>query len=49
MFIFKAKVIIDEIKRNFPEIISSCKKSLEKSETDLDFERINSKSFKDCP
>ncbi|MDC3047472.1 mannose-1-phosphate guanylyltransferase/mannose-6-phosphate isomerase [Prochlorococcus sp. AH-736-A21] len=49
MFIFKAKVIIDEIERKFPEIISSCKKSIEKSKTDLDFERINSKSFKDCP
>ncbi len=49
MFIFKAKVIVDEIERNYPEIISSCKKSLEKSKTDLDFKRINSKSFKDCP
>ena len=25
MFIFKATVIIDEIERNFPEIISACK------------------------
>ena len=49
IFLFKAKTIIDEIKKLNPEIFNSCKKALNKSKKDLDFQRLDEKSFKNCP
>lgn len=49
IFLFKSKTIINEIKRLNPNIYDSCKKTLDKSVMDLDFQRIDEKSFESCP
>ncbi len=49
IFIFKCSVIIDEINRYNPQIVKSCKLGLDKSEFDLDFQRINAEAFKKSP
>ena len=49
IFLFKAKTIINEIKNLNPEIYNACKKILSYSLKDLDFQRIDKKSFDDCP
>ena len=49
MFMFKAKTIIEEMKIFSPKILEVCKDSLKKSKYDLDFQRIDTNSFKNCP
>ncbi len=49
MFVFKASTIISEVEKFYPKIINCCKKALESSRKDLDFERIEEKVFSDCP
>ena len=49
MFLFKANVILDEIKKFSPEILTCCKKSLKDNLYDLDFQRLNKNSFYECP
>ncbi len=49
MFIFRAKEIINEINKFFPEILDFCRKSLSQSEYDLDFRRLNKETFSKCP
>tara|TARA_Y200000002_G_C22686123_1_gene666053 strand:+ start:44 stop:1492 length:1449 start_codon:yes stop_codon:yes gene_type:complete len=49
MFMFKAEVILKEIKKFHPEIYFACQESINKKIKDLDFERINSKSFSKSP
>ena len=49
IFMFKAKTIIDEVKKFSPEIYRWCKESIDQSQLDLEFERINSKAFSNCP
>ena len=48
MFLFKATSILNEIKSFSPEIHKNCEKCLEKSKVDLDFLRLEEKSFKNC-
>tara|TARA_B100000212_G_scaffold330393_1_gene296605 strand:+ start:778 stop:2217 length:1440 start_codon:yes stop_codon:yes gene_type:complete len=48
IFIFKSSVIIDEINKYYPDLVENCKISLDKSEYDLDFQRLNAKSFEKC-
>ena len=48
MFMFKAKTIINEIKKYQPDILSVCKRSFKKRINDLDFEKINKKEFEGC-
>ena len=48
MFVFKATVILDEIKKFAPEVYNNCKNCLEVSKKDLDFIRLEEKSFKKC-
>ena len=48
MFVFKASAILNEIKNFAPEVLKNCKKCLEKSKEDLDFLRLEEKSFKNC-
>tara|TARA_Y100000589_G_scaffold328502_1_gene372765 strand:+ start:5673 stop:7112 length:1440 start_codon:yes stop_codon:yes gene_type:complete len=48
IFLFKASAIINEINKFSPEIIKSCKLALDSSEIDLDFQRVNKKSFLKC-
>ena len=49
IFMFKAKKILEEINKYQPKIYSSCKKALDKSIKDLDFERLDLNEFKKCP
>ena len=49
IFIFKASVVLKELEKFEPELIKSCKDSLEKGKVDLDFFRINAETFKVCP
>jgi mannose-1-phosphate guanylyltransferase len=49
MFVFKASSFLDEMKKFNIEIYESCKKSIEKSSSDLGFTRIDEKEFAKCP
>ena len=49
MFLFKASSIIKELEKFSPEIINYCKIAIEKDVLDLDFLRLEPKSFKKCP
>ena len=46
---FKAKTIINEIKQLCPDIFKACEETFMKSKKDLDFQRLNEESFKNCP
>ena len=48
MFVFKATAILDELKSFSPEILENCVQSLKKSKKDLDFLRLEKKSFINC-
>ncbi len=49
MFLFKAKLVLNEIEKSNPDIIEHCKKALKKGVEDLDFFRIDAKEFYECP
>ena len=49
IFLFKASVILNEIKKYSPDIIKYCNLSLKENLYDLDFQRLEKKSFKKCP
>ena len=46
---FKASTIISELTRYEPKIVDLCKKSLDNSFKDLDFQRIKKNFFEECP
>ena len=48
IFLFKASILINEIKKLQPEIYKSCKTALSKKLLDLDFQRLDKKSFESC-
>ena len=49
MFMFKTSSILNEIKEFSPDIFQYCKESLNESNQDLDFQRLNYDSFFKCP
>lgn len=49
MFIFKASVYLNELKKFRPDIYSICEQVVSSSYRDLDFIRIPEALFKDCP
>ncbi len=49
IFMAKASIIIQELKKYCPEIILHCKDSLKNKSKDLDFSRIEKISFEKCP
>ncbi|KGG14621.1 MULTISPECIES: mannose-1-phosphate guanylyltransferase/mannose-6-phosphate isomerase [unclassified Prochlorococcus] len=49
IFLFKASAIIAELEKFSPKIISCCKKALKGNKEDLDFLRLDSHSFRQCP
>ena len=49
MFLFKASAIINELEKFSPEILKYCKTAIENDIEDLDFLRLEAKSFKKCP
>ena len=48
IFMFKASVILKELKKHAPKIIESCEKSLEHDDLDLEFKRLKKESFREC-
>ena len=49
IFLFNAKVILEEIETYQPSISNYCKESLKKSYIDLDFQRLSKDPFSKCP
>ena len=49
IFMFKAKTLLNEIKKFEPDLYKNCKESVAKSIKDLDFERLDKFSFEKCP
>lgn len=49
MFMFRASVFIDELRKFRPDILQCCQQSLISSTQDLDFIRLDSTSFSCCP
>lgn len=49
MFMFKASAYLKELKRHAPEILKACEKALKNSVKDLDFLRLDEKTFSQCP
>ena len=49
IFMFKAKVMLEEVKKYAPKVYSCCQESLENKTSDLDFERLSSRGLMDCP
>lgn len=49
MFLFKASRFLEELKNFRPDIYQACKASMEETEPDLDFLRINREKFAACP
>jgi len=49
IFLFKAKNILEEIKKFAPEILNYCKKSISNKLFDLEFQRLDKNIFGECP
>ncbi len=49
MFVFKASVYLDELKKLSPKIFSICEQAIKKSSQDLDFIRVEKEIFEKCP
>ena len=49
IFMFKARSIINEIKKFSPEIFRNCQDAINESKLDLEFQRIKRNSFINCP
>jgi mannose-1-phosphate guanylyltransferase len=49
MFLFKASRYLEELKKFRPDIYEACKKSLDTTQSDLDFLRISKEKFEACP
>ena len=48
MFFFKASSIINEIKKYDSKLLENCKLALKNSYTDLDFQKLDDKTFGIC-
>lgn len=49
MFLFKASIFLEELNLFAPQILDCCSKSLETEYKDLDFTRLNTSEFFNCP
>ncbi len=49
MFMFKTSTILNEIKQYSPDVFKYCKQSINESNKDLDFQRVNFDFFSKCP
>ena len=48
IFMFKASVILEELRKHEPKIIDYCEKSLEHNHIDLEFKRLKKEFFEKC-
>lgn len=49
MFLFKASVFLEQLKRHRPLIYQACEKAMKTPSTDFDFIRVDKDSFASCP
>ncbi len=49
MFMFRTSTYLNELERTSPEILKSCRISYENARRDLDFIRLDEKTFTSCP
>lgn len=49
MFLFRADTFLEELGRHAPEMVESCRAAFDKRYQDLDFLRLDKKSFAACP
>jgi mannose-1-phosphate guanylyltransferase/mannose-6-phosphate isomerase len=49
MFVFRAQRYLEELERFAPGILDACQKSLQAARADLDFTRVDPKTFESCP
>ncbi len=49
MFMFKASTIIQQLEKQSPDIVNACRNAIEKGVNDLDFFRLDRKSFSESP
>ncbi len=49
MFVFGARQFLDELRRHRPEIAAAVEKAVAGATRDLDFQRLDAKSFEACP
>lgn len=49
MFVFKAQVVLEELKALTPDIVAACTEALDKATKDLDFLRLDQAAFTRCP
>ncbi len=49
MFMFKASIYLQELKKFEPEILAACQKSCQTEYKDKDFIRLNNDEFRKCP
>ncbi len=48
IFLFKAKTIVNEIRKYYPELLEICKEALKGNLLDLDFQRLDQNIFRKC-
>lgn len=49
IFLFRASAYLEELGIHAPEMLVACEKALQQSSTDLDFIRLDERSFAECP
>lgn len=49
MFMFRASVLLAEVEKFAPEIMTACRAAFEQKNLDLDFVRLNREAFTRCP
>jgi mannose-1-phosphate guanylyltransferase/mannose-6-phosphate isomerase len=49
MFMFRAHVYLDELKRHAPQMLAACEASVATAQRDLDFTRLSKDEFSACP
>lgn len=49
MFLFRATRFLEELGKNYPEIISACREAFNSGRNDLDFYRLDPIAFSKCP
>jgi len=49
MFVFRARRYLEELERLAPAIAKACRESFEASKSDLDFTRVDARTFESCP
>ncbi|OGR07284.1 MAG: mannose-1-phosphate guanylyltransferase/mannose-6-phosphate isomerase [Deltaproteobacteria bacterium RIFOXYD12_FULL_50_9] len=48
MFVFRASRFLEELEKFAPEMLACCKRAYDAKQADLDFVRLDAKSFKQC-